>query len=80
MVRRAMPKRVTLPNGRTFVARYERASRDALLPNIRIKRRYRGRPARGTNRQGGRRILSVIKKVLLIGKKIEKKNHNQQRS
>ena len=50
MMTRAMPKRVTLLNGRTFVARYERISRAALPPHIKIRRRYRGRPARGRNR------------------------------
>ena len=60
MIRRATPKRVTLPNGRTFVAKYERVSRAALLPHIKIRRRYRGKPARGKNRQAGRGIVSII--------------------
>ena len=32
-----VPKRVTLPNGRTFVARYKRISRDDLPLNIIIR-------------------------------------------
>ena len=32
MIKREMPKRVTLPTGRTFVARYERVMRDHLRP------------------------------------------------
>ena len=34
----ATPKRVTLPNGRTFVARYERIKRFELPPNIAMRR------------------------------------------
>ena len=34
-------KRVTLPNGRTFVARYKRISRDDLPLNIVMRRTYR---------------------------------------
>ena len=34
MIKRATPKRVTLPNGKTFLARYRRATRDDLPPNI----------------------------------------------
>ena len=34
--RRAVPKRVRLPNGTSFVARYERISRKSLPGNIRI--------------------------------------------
>ena len=39
--RLAQPRRVTLPNGRTFLARYERVNRASLYPtNVRIKRTY----------------------------------------
>ena len=74
MIRRVTPKRVTLPNGRSFVARYKRVSRDVLPPNIRIRRIYRGRLARGRNREGSRGVLSVIKNILPIGKKAGKKS------
>ena len=42
MLRRlAQPRRVTLPNGRTFLTRYERVNRASLYPtNVRIKRTY----------------------------------------
>ena len=40
-----VPKRVTLPNGRTFVARYKRIRRDELPPNIFMRRTYRQRAA-----------------------------------
>ena len=36
--RRAVPKKVTLPNGRTFYAKYERVSRRNLPRNITVKR------------------------------------------
>ena len=40
--RLAQPRRVTLPNGRTFLARYKRVNRASLYPtNVRIKRTYR---------------------------------------
>ena len=39
--RLAQPRRVTLPNRRTFLARYERVNRASLYPiNARIKRTY----------------------------------------
>ena len=45
MIKRATPKRVTLPDGRTFLARYKRATRDDLPPNINLARVYKERPA-----------------------------------
>ena len=39
MIKRATPKRVTLPNGRTFLARYKRATRKIFLP-ILVYREY----------------------------------------
>ena len=37
----AQPRRVTLPNGRTFFVRYERVNRASLYPtNVRMKRTY----------------------------------------
>ena len=60
-----VPKRVTLPNGRTFVARYKRISRGELPVNIRMRRTYRQRAApRGRRRrQRGQGIFSFIKKA-----------------
>ena len=45
MIKRATPKRVTLPDGRTFLARYKRATRDDLPPNINLPRVYKERAA-----------------------------------
>ena len=62
----AVPKRVTLPNGRSFVARYERIKRGDLPPNIRMPRTYRqrGAPRNTHRRQRGRGIVSVAEKVI----------------
>ena len=38
----ATPKRVTLPNARTVVARYKRVPRSELPANVTMARRYRG--------------------------------------
>ena len=45
MQKLAVPKRVTLPNGRTFFARYERIKRQDLPGNIQMRRTYRQRAA-----------------------------------
>ena len=63
-----VPKRVTLPNGRTFIARYKRVSRSQLPANVILRRTYRQRAAprgrrRRKRRQGGRGLFSFIKKV-----------------
>ena len=62
-----VPKRVTLPNGRTFVARYKRIPRDQLPPNIVMRRTYTQRAApRGRRRrraQQGQGIFDFVKKV-----------------
>ena len=50
MMKRATPKRVTLPDGRTFVARCGRVTRSRLPPHIKTRRRYRGAPARQRDR------------------------------
>ena len=51
----ATPKRVTLPNGRTFVARYKRIKRSELPPNIVMRRTYR--------HQKGQGIFDFVRKV-----------------
>ena len=37
MVKRATPKRINLPNGRSFIARYKRVPGHRLAPNLMIK-------------------------------------------
>ena len=84
MIKRATPKRVTLPNGRTFLARYRRATRDDFPPNIKeraapkSKRRrrrvvsYRERQRAALRRraraQRGRGLGSIFKKAYKLGK------------
>ena len=66
MVKLATPKRVTLPNGRTFVARYKRIKRSELFSNIVMRKTYRDRPAvdrRRVRRQQGQRIFDFVRKV-----------------
>ena len=70
-----IPKRVTLPNGRTFTARFRRATRDELPNNITMRRTYKnnfakgarrrptGRRRRGRRGQAGRGLFSFMKKV-----------------
>ena len=62
------PKRVTLPNGRTFVACYKRIPRDQLPSNIVMRKTYTQRAApRGRRRrqraQQGQGIFDFLKKV-----------------
>ena len=56
MMKLNVPKRVTLLNGRTFVARYKRIPRDQLPPNIVMRRTYtqRAAPRGRRRRQRGR--------------------------
>ena len=56
MIKRATPKRVTLPNGRTFSARYRRATRNDLPPNVTFPRVYKERAAPKGKRR--RRVIS----------------------
>ena len=65
MMKLNVPKRVILPNGRTFVAGSKRISRGELPPNIVMHRTYRQRAApRGRRRkQRGRGIFDFIKKA-----------------
>ena len=75
MIKREHPKRIELPNGRVFYAKYKRVDRDALPPNIRIMRRYKKRAApKGKRRrrrvgQRGRGFKSFLKKATNFGKK-----------
>ena len=75
MIKRENPKRVVLPNGRVFYAKYKRVDRDALPSNIQIMRRYKQQPApkgkrrRRPARQRGRGFKSFFKKAANLGKK-----------
>ena len=47
LVKRDTPKKVTLPNGRTFLAKYRLVTRQYLPGGITIARTYRGQPVQG---------------------------------
>ena len=68
MQKLAIPKRVTLPNGRTFLARYKRVKGYDLPPHIVMRREYKQRAgSRGRRRrriwQQGQGVFDFIKKV-----------------
>ena len=63
------PKKVALPNGRTFYGKYQRVPTSQLPSNVLMKRRYRTRAAlQGRGRrplrkgQSGQGFLSSLKK------------------
>ena len=65
MEKLAIPKRVILPNDRTFVARYKRIKRSELPPNIVMRKTYRDRAAVGrtVRCQQGQGIFDFVRKV-----------------
>ena len=68
MVKLKVPKRVTLPNGRTFVACYKRIRRGELPPNKVMRRTFTQRVAPRSRRrrrraQQGQGIFDFVKKV-----------------
>ena len=68
MVKLQVPKRVNLPNCRTFVARYKKIRRSELPPNIMMRRTYTQRAAprgRRTCRraQQGQGTFDFVEKV-----------------
>ena len=69
MTKMNTPKRVTLPNGWTFVARYKPVSRVQLPANVTIRRKYTQRAApKNKRRRGGQQrdlgIFDFVKKVI----------------
>ena len=80
MVKRQNPKRVTLPNGRTFYAKYKRTTRAELPANVHLQRAYKQRAApKGRRRrrvavgQPGRGLKNAFKNVFRKGFNIAKK-------
>ena len=69
MVKLVTPKRVALPNGRTFIAQYKTIKRSELPPHIVMKRTYtqraapRSRRRRRKRKQQGQGIFCFIKKA-----------------
>ena len=76
-VKRQTPKRVTLPNGRTFYAKYNRTTRAELPANVHLQRPYKQRAAprgrrRRRARQCARGFKSAFKKAFNFAKKAAK--------
>ena len=46
LVKRDAPRKVTLPNGRTFYAKYRRVTKEYLPGSTKIARTYKGRPVK----------------------------------
>ena len=70
--RRAIPKRVQLPDGRLFYAKYEKIGRANLPSNINVRRAYTrtiGPRRHSRTRQRGRVIETVFKKAYYLSKK-----------
>ena len=78
MVKRQNPKRVTLPNGRTFYTKYKRTTRAELPANVHLRCGYKQRAARKGRRravagqQRGRGFKSIFKKGFNLSKKVAK--------
>ena len=72
MVRRNVPKTVRLPDGRTFKARFRRATRDELTPNVTFNRKYKQRaaPKGKRRRKQGKGFKSALGKAFQFAKKI----------
>ena len=74
MVKRQTPKKVTLPNGTIFYARYKRATRADLPANVRLERPYKQRAApkgkRRRVRQGRRGFINAFGKLMRFAKKV----------
>ena len=68
------PKRVTLPNDRTFVAKYKNVPRFELPANVTMARRYRGRLAAGRKRRPPRKGQRRNGFFLILWKKKIEKN------
>ena len=71
MMKLNTPKRVTLPNGRAFVAQYKHISRNQLPANVIISHRYtqiaapkNKRRRRRRGRQRGCGLFDFVKKVI----------------
>ena len=77
MVKRQNPKRVTLPNGRTFYTKYKRTTRAELPANVHLRCSYKQRAAPKGRRavagqQRGRGFKSIFKKGFNLSKKVAK--------
>ena len=73
MIKRARAKRVTLPNGRTFVARYRRATRDDLFSNVNLPRIYKERAApKGKRRKRKREVIPYRERQKAVLRRLQR--------
>ena len=73
MIKRARAKRVTLPNGRTFVARYRRATRDDLFSNVNLPRIYKKRAApKGKRRRRRREVIPYRERQKAVLRRLQR--------
>ena len=72
MRKRQNPKRVILPDGRTFLTRYERVTRDHLPPNVRMGQCYKQRAAPKSRHRRRRQRDQGISSIVRSAKKLAK--------
>ena len=72
MVKRDIPKRVNLPNGRTFLAHFKRKTRAHLPANIHIERPYKECPALTGKRRRRRAIAQHEQRIRNIFRFVKK--------
>ena len=73
MIKRARAKRVTLPNGRTFVARYRRATRDDLFSNVNLPRINKERAApKGKRRRRRREVIPYRERQKAVLRRLQR--------
>ena len=73
MIKRRTPKRVTLPDGRTFLARYKRATREDLPRNINLIRLHKQRAAL-KGRRTRRRLVPYRERAALARRDLRLRN------
>ena len=76
MIKRRTPKRVTLPDGRTFLARYKRATREDLPHNINLIRPYKQRAAPKGRRRRKRRLVLYRERAALARRDLRLRNQS----
>ena len=59
LIKLNVPKRVTPPNGRTFIARYKRIKRSELSPKIVMRRTYTQRDVEDVECNKGKEFLAL---------------------
>ena len=72
MIKRARAKRVTLPNGKTFVARYRRATRDDLFSNVNLPRIYKERAAPKGKRRRRKAVIPYRERQKAVLRRLQR--------